>query len=312
MRLTLRQLQIFAAVATTGSTVAASAEIALSQSATSGAINELERMLNTRLFDRVGKRLLLNERGRELLPQALAVIDGVNGIERRHSDESPFKAAPLRLAASTTIGNYVMPHLLAEYGKILAPDGEAFLAGTRLAIANTGEVAAAVARFDVDAGFVEGPTSLVDILVTPWLEDELVIVAAPSHPAATRHPTRPALLKILRESRWLLREVGSGTRDAVESALLPHLHHLQTGVELADSEAIKRAAAEGLGVTCLSRWVVADFLDSGRLVEVKTSWSAMKRRFYLLVHAKKQLSPSLQGLLTHWGQRNAFPALPSQ
>ena len=126
------------------------------------------------------------------------------------------------------------------------------------------------------------------MLATPWLADELLIVAAPTHPLFSN---------AARESRWLLREQGSRTRDAVESALVPHLHQLRIGMELGDSEAIKRATAEGLGITCLSRWVVADFLESGRFVEIKTSWPKMQRRFYLLVHANKQIAPGLKRFL---------------
>lgn len=299
MRITFRQLQIFAAVAQSGSTIAAAESISLSQSATSGAINELERMLNTRLFDRVGKRLLLNEHGRELLPRALTLIDGAEDIEQHYANHSLLSAAPLRLAASTTIGNYVMPRLLASFRDSLAGDGNAVIARSHVLIANTSEVAGAVARFEVDAGFVEGSSNQPDLRAAPWMEDELVIVAAPSHPVVREQTSKVTPLRVLRGARWLLREQGSGTRDAVEAALMPHLHQLQIGVELGDSEAIKRAAAEGLGITCLSRWVVSDFLESGKLVEVKTSWAAMKRQFYLLVHMKKKVAPGLQRFLDH-------------
>ena len=78
---------------------------------------------------------------------------------------------------------------------------------------------------------------------------------------------------------------------------MPHLHQLRIGMELDDSEAIKRATAEGLGITCLSRWVVADFLEGGRLVEIKTSWPKMQRRFYLPVQANKQIAPGLKRFL---------------
>ena len=299
MRITFRQLQIFAAVALSGSTIGAAESISLSQSATSGAINELERTLNTRLFDRVGKRLLLNEHGRDLLPHAMSLINGAEDIELHYADHLLSSATPLRLAASTTIGNYVMPRLLASFRDSLAGDGDAVVAKSRMLIANTGEVAGAVGRFEVDVGFVEGPSNQPDVRATPWMEDELVIVAAPSHSVIHDRTSKVTSLRILRGARWLLREKGSGTRDAVESVLTPHLHHLQIGIELGDSEAIKRAAAEGLGITCLSRWVVADFLESGKLIEVKTSWPTMKRQFYLLVHMKKQIAPGLQRFLDH-------------
>jgi DNA-binding transcriptional LysR family regulator len=90
LRLTLRQLQIFVAVARSGTTTAASAEIALSQSATSSAVNELERLLSLRLFDRAGKRLLLNDNGRALLPRALALLPHQSA--HRHTTSSVMRA----------------------------------------------------------------------------------------------------------------------------------------------------------------------------------------------------------------------------
>src|ERR1700754_69241 len=111
MKLTLRQLQIFCAVARAGSTSAAARSIALSQSATSAALNELEEALGGRLFDRVGKRLLLGEQGRALLPRALALLESAQDIEAGFTGANA--PADLRLAASTTIGNYVLPPLLA-------------------------------------------------------------------------------------------------------------------------------------------------------------------------------------------------------
>ena len=114
LRLTLRQLQIFRCVAESGSTAAAAASIALSQSATSAAINELERVLELQLFDRIGKRLQLNDNGRALLPQALAVLDGAGWIERWALDRESH-VGTLRIGASTTIGNYLLPQVLAGF-----------------------------------------------------------------------------------------------------------------------------------------------------------------------------------------------------
>lgn len=90
LRLTLRQLQVFVAVARSGSTTAASAQIALSQSATSAAVNELERLLSLKLFDRAGKRLLLNDNGRALQPRALALLDGA-ACPGRCKSEPPYR-----------------------------------------------------------------------------------------------------------------------------------------------------------------------------------------------------------------------------
>src|ERR1700689_5963938 len=104
MRLSLRQLQIFRAIALSGSTAAAALSVPLSQTAASAALKELERALGARLFDRVGKRLQLNDNGRALLPLALALLDGAQSIEQWALDRDS-QVGALRIGASTTIGN---------------------------------------------------------------------------------------------------------------------------------------------------------------------------------------------------------------
>ena len=118
MRLTLRQLEIFRAIAHTGSTTAAAQSVPLSQSATSAALLELERVLGARLFDRIGKRLLLNDNGRALLPTALAVLDGARHLEAAFASADGSSFVDLRLSASTTIGNYILPPVLARYREL--------------------------------------------------------------------------------------------------------------------------------------------------------------------------------------------------
>lgn len=293
MRLTLRQLQIFVAVAETGSTTAAAERIALSQSATSAALNELERLLATRLFDRLGKRLLLNDSGRSLLPQARWVLDGANGIEGRFGSSLEAQTLQIHVGTSTMIGNYLMPGIIASYGDANSA------AQLKVDIGNTQEVIQAVAGFNVDIGFIEGPCHEPQLKVIPWRLDELVIVCAPGYELAQARSGSKVSLKRLGGARWLLREAGSGTREAVEQALLPHLHHLQTGVQLGGTEAIKQAAAEGLGLSCLSRCVVEDFVALGRLIILKTVLPALTRRLSLIHHEKKYLSAGLTGFIGH-------------
>jgi DNA-binding transcriptional LysR family regulator len=291
VRLTLRQLEIFRAVAQTGSTTAAADDVALSQSATSAALNELERLLGARLFDRVGKRLLLNDNGRVLLPTARALLDGVRNIEDGFDADGSGTPADLRLAASTTIGNYVLPPLLARFRE-QTPSSR-----LQLQIGNTLDVVTAVADFDADLGLIEGPCHASDLTVIPWLEDELVIVAAPRHPLARAAASDKLTLRQLRQAQWLLRETGSGTREAVEHALLPHLQHLQADMTLGSSEAIKNAVAEGLGLSCLSRCVVQDLVAARRLRILPTTLPRLTRRFALVHHRKKLMSAALQAFV---------------
>ena len=283
LRLTLRQLQIFAAVAQTGSTSAAAEVVSLSQSAASSALNELERLLGLQLFDRAGKRLVLNDNGRALLPRALAQLDGAGAIERLLDEDGPLSLT-LRLGASTTIGNYVLPRLLPQFlGDHLTMERPSRLAQVR--IGNTEAICEAVADFQLDAGLVEGPSRIGELVLTPWLQDEMVLVASPS---LLEDETRAFTAKRLEAMVWLLRESGSGT------------------LELGSSEAILGAAAAGLGVACLSRWVVADALGSGKVVELKTALPAMLRQCYVVTHARKQPTRAMARFVemaNTWGAR---------
>ncbi|WP_343575844.1 LysR family transcriptional regulator [Pseudomonas sp.] len=289
MALSFRQLQIFCAVARTGSTTAAAESISLSQSATSAALNELESQLSTRLFDRVGKRLQLGEVGRRFLPQAQRLLDGMAQLEQQFmASDSP--QASLTVTASSTIGNYVLPRLLASFEQVQP--------GVRVNanIGNTGSAVGEVAAFAADIGLIEGPCHEPGLLVEPWLEDSLIVVAAPDHPlAALPQVSREAL----RRARWLLREPGSGTREQVGHALLRHLHYLEDSRDLGSSEAIKHSVAAGLGISCLSRWVVEEQLACGALVELRSSLPPLRRRFYMLRQRDKFLSPGLECFWQH-------------
>jgi len=291
MHVTLRQLEIFRAIALSGSTTAAAKSVPLSQSAASASLNELERALRAALFDRVGKRLLLNDNGRMLLPMALSVLDGARSLESAFADQS--LSVDLQLFASTTIGNYVLPNLLTSFER-LAPGSR-----INLRIGNTQEVVTAVQEFAVDLGLIEGPCHAPDVVVTPWLEDELVMVAAPSHPLAKAAKRSRLNIDQLAKARWLLREPGSGTRVAVEQALLNHLPELSSVMTLGSSEAIKNAAAAGLGLSCLSSSVVQDLVSAKRLCVLSTRLPRLMRRFALIHHRRKLLSDSLRKFVAH-------------
>jgi DNA-binding transcriptional LysR family regulator len=300
LHLTLRQLQIFCSVAEHGTTAAAASAVLLSQSATSAALNELERMLGLTLFDRAGKRLLLNNNGRSLLPQARQLLDGAESIQQ-WAKEGESQIGALRIGASTTIGNYLLPDILAGFRTTVTTAArEQWQVHVR--IANAAAIAAAVANFELDFGLIEGSCHDPQLDVTPWLEDELLVVAAADDPILPRRGRRVALGS-LRSATWLLREEGSGTREIVNQLLIPHLHHLKAGIEFGNSEAIKRAAASGLGITCLSRSVVQDLLDSGALVAPPTELPRLHRRFMLVVHGRKQRTRGLERLLTYLAAR---------
>ena len=286
LRLSLRQLEVFVATARAGSTRAAADRVARSQSAASAALAELEGDLETRLFDRVGRRLVLNEQGRALLPKAASLLDQAADLEHLFAGSH---GAPLRLAASLSIGEYLLPPLLAQW-KL-----EHVANPVRLMIGNTREVVEAVAAFDADVGFVEGTQTHPRLAVRPWLKDELVVVAGPGHALAAR----PATLRALREAVWALREPGSGTREAADRWLLERLGPLQVDYELGSPEAIKRLVATGAALGCLAREVVARELSSGSLVEVATGLPRATRQLAMVLHMDRRLGRDADDFVRH-------------
>ena len=284
LRLNLRQLEVFAATARCGSTRGAADLVARSQSAASAALAELEGVLGVALFDRVGRRLVLNENGRALLPRVSALLEQAAQVERLFGTAH---AAPLRVAASLSIGEYLLPELLARW-KTTHPASP-----VELTIGNTSEVIDAVAALDVDVGFIEGPQTHPQLVLRPWRSDELVIVAASAHPLAGRTAT----LRQLREAAWALREPGSGTREAADRWLIERVGALRVEFELGSPEAIKRLVAAGAALGCLPREVVAHELAQRTLVEVDTTLPRATRRLAIVLHRSKHLGRGTEDFL---------------
>jgi DNA-binding transcriptional LysR family regulator len=276
MRLTLRQLEVFAAMARSGSTRAAADRVARSQSAASMALAALEAALEAPLFDRIGRRLLLNENGRALLPLTISLLEQAAELQSLFSREH---LTPLRIAASFTIGEYLLPEMIAQWKRAHSQ------ATARLVIGNSSDVIEAVARFDVDIGFIEGQQRHPEVIVRRWLADELVIVAAPGHPLAGK---RAGASELAAEG-WVLREPGSGTREATDRWLLERVRPLRIELELGSSEAVKRVVAAGVGIGCLSRKAVAEALAGGWLVELATRLPRAPRALSIVTHRERRV-----------------------
>jgi DNA-binding transcriptional LysR family regulator len=292
LRFTLAQLEVFAATAQGGSTRAASERIGRSQSAASDALTELEATLGAELFERVGRRLRINERGRELLPRAVALLEEAGDLQRLFGAGH---MATLRMAASYTIGEYLLPGLIGQW-KLKHP-----LARVQLEIANTRRVMDAVAGFDVDLGFIEGSGSHPELSVRRWRDDRLVVVAAPGHALATQKPS----LGRLAQATWIVRESGSGTREASDRWLTGSLGQVQVELELGSNEAVKRAVASGLGLGCLSAYAVADAVARGELVELRTPLPVMHRALSIVVRRQRQMGPTARAFVRHAQQSEA-------
>jgi DNA-binding transcriptional LysR family regulator len=283
MRYTLRQLEVFLAVARAESVSRAAATLAMSQSAVSGALADLERQFDVLLFDRIGKRLQLSALGRSLRPRAEAALDQARDLERALA--SRLDLDRLRIGATLTIGNYVVVPLMARW-KREHPD-----AHLTLAVANTEEIARQVANFEIDVGLIEGEVEHPDLDTTPWRGDELTVFCAADHPFARKRRLGD---QDLLGAPWIVRERGSGTRQTFDRAMHGLLPRLHIALALQHTEAIKVAVEAGLGVGCLSRITLEDAFRSGTLRPCRVPHRDFRRQFFFLLHKHKFRSDGIQ------------------
>jgi len=270
--LTLRQLEIFEKVASYGHVTQASSELLLTQSAVSMAIAELERLAGAPLFERKGRRLILNDRGRAILPQARDVIQRVQQIDRFLNDSLGEPVGVLTVGASTTIGNYLLPAVVGGFAARYPR------AKVLLQVGNAQQVESAVASGAYDLGLIEGPGHDATLTTCSWRQDELVVVVGKHHPWAQAGRVSAGQLE---QADWLMREKGSGTREIFEAAMARVGLGFAIAMELGHTEAIKKAAEEGLGVGCLSRIAVQRELEHGWLIGIESPLD-LKRSLRLL------------------------------
>ncbi len=276
MKFTLRQIAVFAAVARQESVSRAAEALSLSQSATSTALAELERLYETPLFDRIGKRLRLNESGQSLLPLALDILERAEAIEDALEGRAGY--GKLRVGATLTIGNYLATLIVADYLK-RHPSGSA-----ELHVRNTASIVELVARHELDVGLIEGHCQHPELVVERWVADELVVFCAPSHPLAHQGAAR---LGDLEQASWIVREAGSGTRETLDQAMRAHRFNPNIRLELEHTEAIKRAVEHGLGIGCISRLALREAFRRGSLVAIETPELDLRRDFQFVWHRRK-------------------------
>ncbi len=283
MRYTLRQLEVFLATARGENISRAAESLAMSQSAASGALRELEHQFGVSLFDRAGKRLKLNELGRVLLPKAQSLLEQAGELERLLAGNT--EMGELKVGATLTIGNYLAVGIMARYMNEVP--------GVRVAleVGNTAHIAAQVLHFRLDIGLIEGELQHPDLEAMPWRDDELVVFCCPDHPLAKAGKLGEDELLA---ATWILREQGSGTRQTFDRAMHGLLPRLNILLELQHTEVIKRAVEAGLGIGCLSRVTLVEAFRRGSLVPLATPGRDFSRRFYAVLHKQKFRSRGIE------------------
>lgn len=270
MKFTLRQLEVFLAIAKYKNTSVAADRLHMSQSAVSAALRSLEQNYDLQLFDRAGKRLELNKVGKTLRSKAESLLAQAGEFESALKGHD--EIGHLRVGASYTIANHLAVNYLASYLSDF-PDAE-----VDFSVANSPEVIARVLNYEVDIGMIESQINHPNLELIPWMEDELVVFCSADHTLAQKGMISDE--EIL-ENRWIMREAESGARQAFDRAFASLLPRLDIYFEFQHNEAIKRAVESGLGLGCLSRIVLQGNFREKSLVPLKVGdHHGMKRTFY--------------------------------
>jgi DNA-binding transcriptional LysR family regulator len=283
--MTLEQLRIFVAAAEREHVTQAARELNLTQSAVSAAIGALETRYDVRLFDRIGRRIVLTEAGHVFLKEARNVLSRAAEAEAALADLAGLKSGTLSLAASQTVGTYWLPALALKF--------RATYPGITLdiRIGTTAFVGERVREGLADFGFVEAEIDDPVLLTTPMAGDELIAIASPRLQLPRK--SKPALW--LKDLPWVFREKGSGTRIIFERVLKEFgltADDLNIMLELPSNEAVRTAVASGLGVAVLSQLVVAEALRDGTLKRLDIALP--KRRFFILRHRERGMTRAAQ------------------
>lgn len=281
--MTIRDLEIFVAVAESGHIGSAANKLYISQPTVSHVISQIEETYHVKLFERLSRKLYITETGEELLQYARHLLANFRDMEHYlyHASEQ----ICLHIGASLTVGSFFLAGMVTKFER------ENPNIRVRVYIDNTKNIISRILDGSLDVAVVEGDVSSDDVLEKVVYEDELVLICGKGHPFAYRKSVR---LSELKNMDFVLREEGSGTRD-----FLINLTE-KRGIPIVEkwvchsSDSIINIVAAGQGVSILSKSLV---LHEPDVVQVPIVNMALKRKFRLVYHKDKYLSSALRSLM---------------
>ncbi|AMA73075.1 MULTISPECIES: LysR family transcriptional regulator [Aneurinibacillus] len=273
-------LRTFITVVEEKSFTRAGEKLRLSQPSVSLHIKHLETEFQAKLIDRSPKHLYVTTAGKMLYERAKQIVNLYEKTKEDIYAHQHTVTGKLRIGASFTIGEYVLPVLLADFSRRYSE------VEVEVTIGNTKRIAEAVKLLQMDIGLIEGQTSDKELRITPFMQDEMVLVVPIAHPLAARGTVTPDELQ---DETWVVREEGSGTRVYSDYVIRAFGLRVKKMITLSSNQGVKEAVIAGLGITLLSRWVVKKHLQHGELAELSLQSEPFLRRFSYIypAHAER-------------------------
>lgn len=282
--LNLRLLRIFQQVAREESITQAADKLFISQPAVSNAINQLEQHLGVELFDRLSRRIYLNEAGRQFLSK----VEGLLALYDELEDEAKqlSEVSEIRVGSSITIANFILPQAIQTFQSRLSNEVVA-------TVANAREIERQLVANQLDLGLIEGVIQSDDLISQELSSYHLGVFCSPDHPQVGKSIRLASLMN----ERWLLRESGSAIRSVFDSALLLENLRVTPSWTSINSHALIKATKQGLGITVLPKVLVEEEITRGELVELKVKGIELRNVNHLVYHKDKRLSPAMKTLI---------------
>jgi DNA-binding transcriptional LysR family regulator len=282
MHITLRQLRVFEAVARHLSYTKASQELHLSQPAVSMQVRQLEDDVGIPLFEKLGKKTELTEAGRELFTYSRSINRSLLELEEVMQSLKGVSSGCLHLAVASTV-NYFAPRLLAVFHQRypgIAP---------RLDVTNREALIRLLENNSVDLALMGLPPTEVEVESEAFMENPLVVIAPPTHPLVGE--SEIPLTRLAQET-FVMREAGSGTRQAMERFFKEQGMPIRHGMQMTRNEAVKQAVRSGLGLSVVSLHTIELELETGRLKVLDIAGFPLRRQWHLVYRRAKRLSPA--------------------
>ena len=271
--MTLKELNFFYKLSDNPQVTQVAQELKISQSAISLAIKSLENKLEEQLFDRVGKKLILNERGRyfkeKTLPHYLAIIDSQKLFQKNKL------AGNMKIASSKTISNYLMPDIYYEFLSTYSD------VKFDISTINSTKIIENILNSNLDIGLIEIDINNSNLIKQKLCDDELIIVTS------DENAPKIAFIDTINK-KWILRETGSGTREVFINSLGKYAQDISIFMELQDFEEIKTILIDNKDtITAISKNAVKKELESKKLFQIKLKNFEFKREFHIVYHKDK-------------------------
>jgi LysR family transcriptional regulator, transcriptional activator of the cysJI operon len=277
----VRDLQIFLSVSKHLNYTRAGEEINLSQPSVSVRIHQLESELRVKLFEQLGKKVVLTDAGQLLVPYANRVIAAIDDAHHAIDELQGLERGSLRIGASTTPGMYLVPQVVARF-KRSHPKID-----IHLRIKDTREVEDGVLNNEFDFGFVGGHLAAAEVSAHAWLTDELLLVVSPDHRLTNKKTVRK---QDLEGESFIVRESGSATRATIVTQLQQANFELETVIEMENPESIKKAVQSGLGIAFISKFAIATELKAKTLTAIRVRDLTINRELKIVHRKDKHLS----------------------